>query len=68
MEFFYFLVAAYSLASKEDRKLWERDFNTYYIQPVLEDLDNKIEGAMDLITNDDTQGRLASYVAVHLLY
>lgn len=47
---------AKSLTTKEGRREWESAFNTYYIQPVLENLDQVVTDAMDKIANDDTQG------------
>ncbi len=44
-----------SLEAKNAREEWEKEFNVLYIQPVLEDLDNKVNQAMDLITKDDKQ-------------
>ncbi len=45
-----------SLEAKNAREAWEKEFNVLYIQPVLADLDNKVNEAMDLIANDDKQG------------
>ncbi len=45
-----------SLNTKDAREEWEKEFNVLYIQPVLADLDNKVNEAMDLITKDDKQG------------
>ncbi len=45
-----------SLEAKNAREAWEKEFNVLYIQPVLADLDNKVNEAMDLITKDDKQG------------
>ncbi len=45
-----------SLNTKNAREDWEKEFNVLYIQPVLADLDNKVNEAMDLIAKDDKQG------------
>ncbi len=44
------------LEAKKAREAWEKEFNVLYIQPVLADLDNKVNEAMDLIAKDDKQG------------
>ncbi len=45
-----------SLNSKNARQHWEKEFNARYIQPVLGDLDARLNVAMDLIAKDDKQG------------
>ena len=45
-----------SLNAKNAREHWEKEFNTHYIQPILGNLDAQVNGAMDLIANDDKQG------------
>ncbi len=50
-----------SLEAKNARETWEKEFNVIYIQPVLADLDNKVNEAMDLITKDDKQGEHLYY-------
>ena len=45
-----------SLNSKNAREHWEKEFNLRYIQPVLGNLDARLNTAMDLITKDDKQG------------
>ena len=45
-----------SLNAKNAREHWEKEFNTHYIQPILGDLDALVNGAMDLVGNDDQQG------------
>ena len=50
-----------SLATKEDRRQWEIDFNTHYIQPVLEELDRILSETMDVIAKDDKQGTYISF-------
>ncbi len=50
------------LEAKNAREAWEREFNVLYIQPVLADLDNKVNEAMDLITKDDKQGEHLYYM------
>ncbi len=44
------------LEAKNVREEWEKEFNVLYIQPVLADLDNKVNESMDLIAKDDKQG------------
>jgi hypothetical protein len=45
------------LNAKSDRESWEREFNARFIQPVLGHLDVRLNTALDLITNDDKQGK-----------
>lgn len=47
---------ANSLTTKEGRREWENVFNTHYIQPVLENLDQMLMDTLDIIANDDKQG------------
>ena len=61
LSLFQFLSVVYatnakSLTTKEGRRQWEDAFNTHYIQPVLENLDQMVADAVDKIANDDTQG------------
>ncbi len=51
-----------SLEAKNAREAWEKEFNVLYIQPVLADLDNKVNEAMDLIAKDDKQGEHIYYM------
>ena len=46
-----------TLNAKNAREEWEKQFNVLYIQPVLADLNNKVNEAMDLIAKDDEQGK-----------
>ncbi len=51
-----YVAKAKSLTVKEGRREWENAFNAHYIQPVLENLDQVLTDAVDIIANDDKQG------------
>lgn len=56
-----------SLKDKKARNSWEKEFNMHYIQPILGNLDDKVNNAMELIVNDTEQGtsmRLILYSTV----
>ena len=54
-----------SLSEKTARDYWEREFNSLYIQPVLETLDSQLGQVIELVATDDRQGTVAcSYVGV----
>lgn len=46
-----------SLCSKEARACWEKEFNALYLRPVLKKLDDTLNNVMDLIANDEKQGK-----------
>jgi len=45
-----------SLLNKASRKKWEEEFYQACVQPVLQDVQKHCQHALDLITNDDSQG------------
>ena len=49
------VVAVNSLNSKNAREQWEKEFSRLYIQPILGDLDARINNAMNLIASDEQQ-------------
>ena len=51
-----YAATAKSLSTKEGRREWETIFDTHYIQPVLENLDQRLTDALAVIANDDKQG------------
>lgn len=57
-----------SLTAKNAREHWEKEFNTYYIQPVLGGLDAQLNKAMDHIANDDKQGMGMLMIIIVTLY
>ena len=55
----FILVLAYAVTATDNqsaREAWEKEFNSFYIQPVLGDLDVKLTQAIDLVAKDDKQG------------
>ena len=50
-----------SLNSKTSREHWEKEFSVHYIQPVLGDLDGRLNKAVELIASDDKQGKHPIY-------
>ena len=50
-----------SLNAKNAREHWEKEFSARYIQPVLGQLDARLNVAMDAITSDDKQGMLMAF-------
>ena len=44
------------LSTKESRREWEQQFYTLCIQPKLNDIDAKLNAALNLFINDDMQG------------
>lgn len=46
-----------SLNSKEARKVWESEFNSYYIHPVLSNLDSIFSKTWDIVASEDKQGK-----------
>ena len=47
-----------NLVSKPSRKTWEDEFYQVCVQPILQDVQKHYQHALDLITNDDSQGNL----------
>ena len=47
-----------SLVSKPSRKKWEEEFYQACAQPILQDVQKHYQHALDLITNDDSQGSI----------
>ena len=47
-----------NLVSKPSRKRWEEEFYRACAQPILQDVQKYYQNALDLITNDDSQGSL----------
>ena len=47
----------YSLETKATRQNWETIFNQYYIQPVLSTLTESLPNAIELVLNDEQQGK-----------
>ena len=45
-----------SLLNKASRKRWEEEFYQACAQPILQDIQKYHQRALDLITNDDSQG------------
>ena len=46
----------FDLLSKESRRHWEQQFYVLYIQPVLNDMESRLNKAQDLFIKDDRQG------------
>ena len=42
--------------AKNARQQWEKVFSSHYITPVVENLQEHLDQAMDLIARDDKQG------------
>ena len=56
MYFICYLACNANLVSKASRKQWEEEFYQACAQPVLQDIQKHHQHALDLITNDDSQG------------
>ena len=48
-----------NLVSKPSRKKWEEEFHQVCAQPILQDVQKHHQHALDLITNDDSQGNVS---------
>ena len=48
-----------NLVSKASRKQWEEGFYQACAQPILQDIQGHHQHALDLITNDDSQGNIS---------
>ena len=47
-----------SLGTKQLREQWEKDFYNTCMLPVLQDIQKHLRKALDLIANDDSQGKI----------
>ena len=56
VKYFVHVACDASLRSKASRKRWEEEFYQGCAQPILQDIQKYHQRALDLITNDDSQG------------
>jgi len=56
------------MLSKESRKQWEKQFCALYVQPILNNMDSRLNTAQNLFVNDDRQGMIFTsvYIFTHL--
>ncbi len=47
-----------ALSDRDAREKWEEEFNSLYIEPILKNLEEQIEGVVDLVDKDYHQGNI----------